>query len=86
MKTIGGKLERGEYRDIYAFNKDMKLIWSNAKKFNIIGSDIYSAAEGMNSIWNRMFTTVKNDPMVSRIWQRKTRRSKSKKFPSGYGR
>ena len=56
----------------------MNLIWSNAKKFNGEGSNIFKDAETIGRIWSRMFAKIKNDPIISRIWGRKTRRSKPK--------
>ena len=41
LSTVRGKLVRHEYSDIVEFNKDMELIWSNAKKFNRPSSDIF---------------------------------------------
>ena len=45
LGTIKGKLDRAEYSSIFHFDKDMRLIWNNAKKFNRPGSNIYKSAE-----------------------------------------
>ena len=74
-------MDRGEYPDIFAFNKDMKLVWSNAKKFNLPGSNIFNAAGFLCRTWNRKFATIRKDPEVTKLWGRKSRRSKPKKSP-----
>ena len=44
LGTISDKLDKSEYSDIFELNKDMKLVWSNAKKFNNPGSNIFMMA------------------------------------------
>ena len=59
----------------------MRLVWSNAKKFNEPGSDIYKSAERLRRDWARIFRKVKQDPAVVKIWAKKARRSKPKRSP-----
>ena len=40
LGTIKSKLDQSEYASIFLLDKDMRLVWSNAKKFNEPGSDI----------------------------------------------
>ena len=44
LGTISKKLDKSEYSDIFEFNKDMKLVWSNARRFNQPGSNIHKTA------------------------------------------
>ena len=59
----------------------MKLIWSNAKKFNRPRSDIYKKADLLGKMWSQTFARIRNDPLVTKLWGRKSRRSKPKKSP-----
>ena len=45
LGTVKDKMDRAEYSGIYELDKDMRLIWSNARKFNQPGSNIYKSAE-----------------------------------------
>ena len=45
LNTIKEKLDSNQYADIFEFDKDMKLVWSNAKVFNRPGSNIFKSAE-----------------------------------------
>ena len=63
--TIKSKLDQSEYSSIFQFDKDMRLVWSNAKKFNQPGSNIYKSAELLRRDWARIFSKVKKDPAAS---------------------
>ena len=41
LGTIARKLDGLDYSDTHDFNKDMELVWSNARKFNNPGSHIF---------------------------------------------
>ena len=44
LGTILQKLEGSKYASVEAFLADVKLVWSNARLFNLEGSDIYEVA------------------------------------------
>ena len=44
LKTMGAKLEQGQYKDRFAFEADFKLIISNAKTYNMPGSIVHNDA------------------------------------------
>ena len=44
LGTIQQKLESSRYGKVQDFIADVKLVWSNAKAFNLEGSDIYEVA------------------------------------------
>ena len=83
LGTIKRKLDNSEYFSIFQFDKDMRLVWNNAKKFNQPGSNIYRSAEFLRKEWNKIFRSVKRDPSASKLWAKKARRSKPKKSPRG---
>ena len=84
LSTVRGKLVRHEYSDIVEFNKDMELIWSNAKKFNRPSSDIFKKAETLARLWGRTFAVMENDPALSRTGKLKTIRSRKEKSQRVY--
>ena len=51
LGTISTKLDKHVYSDIFEFNKDMRLIWANAKKFNQPGSNIFMIAGFLARTW-----------------------------------
>ena len=53
---------KAKYSSIFEFDKDMRLVWSNAKKFNKPGSNIYKSAEWLGRKWNQEFIKMKKDP------------------------
>ena len=55
------KLERFEYLDIVEFNKDVKLVWSNAIKFHDPASCVYKAAGFLARTWRQKFAILRND-------------------------
>ena len=76
LRTIKRKLERHEYSDILEFNKDMKLIWSNAKKFNMPRSDIFKKADSLSRLWEKTFASIANDSVLSKMRKQKAFRSR----------
>ena len=81
LGTIKRKLVKSKYASIFQFDKDMRLVWSNAKKFNGAGSNIYRSAEFLRREWIVTFRNLKKDPVVSKLWARKARRSRPKRSP-----
>ena len=55
LGTIKSKLDLSEYSSIFQLDKDMRLVWGNAKKFNQPGSKIYKSAEFLRREWSRIF-------------------------------
>ena len=54
LGTIKSKLDRAEYLSIFDFDKDMRLVWNNAKKFNMPGSNIYKSAGFLRREWDQI--------------------------------
>ena len=81
LGTIKSKLDRAEYISIFDFDKDMRLVWNNAKKFNMPGSSIYKSAGFLRREWDQIFRRIKKDPVALEIWAKKARRSKPKRSP-----
>ena len=79
LKTIKEKLDGSQYKNIFEIDKDMKLVWSNAKVFNRPGSDIYKSAGFLCNAWSKRFASVRNDPVVLRLWGKKSQRSRKNK-------
>ena len=79
LGTIRRKLDNLEYSNIFEFDKDMKLVWSNAKRFNQPGSTIFNSAGYLARSWNRVFAEIRTDPTVARLWGRKALGWKYKK-------
>ena len=83
LGTIKGKLDRDEYFSIFDFDKDTRLVWKNAKKFNKSRSKIYKSAELLRREWNKIFERIRKDPAAAEVWEKKARRSKPKRSPRG---
>ena len=73
LGTISKKLDKSEYSDIFEFNKDMMLVWSNARKFNQPGSIIHKAAGYLAGIWKNWFSCLSTDPTMARVSEMKPR-------------
>ena len=81
LGTIKNKLDQSKYSSIFEFDKDMRLVWSNAKKFNEPGSGIYKHAEILRREWNKTFCSYRRVPEVAKTYAKKARRSKPKRSP-----
>ena len=81
LKTIKQNLDLNHYVDIFEFDRDMKLVWSNAKTFYRPDSNIFKAADFLSEAWRRRFASIKNNPAVKMLWGEKTQRSRKKKSP-----
>jgi len=59
LGTIKTKITTGKYDDAYDFAEDVRLVWKNAKLYNTPGSPIYVNAEGLSSLFERKFPSIK---------------------------
>ena len=53
LETVENNLNNNKYDTIVSFLDDIQLIWSNCKKYNIEGSDIYKEAEYMEKLTDK---------------------------------
>lgn len=59
LGTVRKKLEAGiQYQAVADFGRDIRLVWSNAMKFNQPGSDIYSMAEKLSEFFEARYTKI----------------------------
>lgn len=58
LGTVESKLLSGQYKDISAFAKDVRLIWSNTMSYNQEDSEIYKTAESFDDMFTRNFKEV----------------------------
>ena len=58
LKTIAGKIQRGDYSALDEMVRDLQLMCANAKTFNEPGSDIYRVGRGLGHLtgWSRTST------------------------------
>ena len=42
LSTVNAKLEQGQYKDRFEFEADFRLMVSNAKTYNVVGSFVHS--------------------------------------------
>ncbi|ETO16459.1 hypothetical protein RFI_20881 [Reticulomyxa filosa] len=59
LATIGKKLSGGEYDSADEFAEDVRLVWKNAKRYNIPGSNIYMVAEVIERAINKKKISIK---------------------------
>eukprot|EP01121_Diplochlamys_sp_Union-15-3_P015395 TRINITY_DN5078_c0_g1_i2.p1 TRINITY_DN5078_c0_g1~~TRINITY_DN5078_c0_g1_i2.p1 ORF type:complete len:283 (+),score=71.43 TRINITY_DN5078_c0_g1_i2:49-849(+) len=58
LGTIKSNLERGAYETVEDFAEDVRLVWSNALKYNQPGSDIVIMAKELKSIFDKKWATL----------------------------
>ncbi|GAB5356518.1 hypothetical protein AAMO2058_000296500 [Amorphochlora amoebiformis] len=61
LGTVKKRLSKGFYGDPDAFCRDVRLIWSNAMKFNNPGHPAYVAAAEMSSVFEDAYTDMKKE-------------------------
>ena len=61
LKTVRRNLTQGKYKKFETFYKDVSIIWTNCKGYNIAGSEIYKIAEHMETISRRIVAKNKED-------------------------
>ena len=59
----------------------MRCVWSNAKKVNQPGSDIWKTAEYLARCWERKFVNIRSDPDVELLWGENRLKTGAKKSP-----
>ena len=64
LGTIGAKLGTSEYSDIFEFNRDVELVWSNARIFNSPRSRIFDAAGFLARTWRQRFSKLRIAPTL----------------------
>ena len=51
-------MDNGEYKDIYEFAYDMRLVWRNCCTFNQEGSEIYDLGKKLSAVFEERFAKV----------------------------
>jgi len=65
LGTVKKKIEENEYASVHACAEDIRLVWSNCKKYNQDGSDFFNLAESLSKRFEDQFAKVKaEDPMI----------------------
>lgn len=44
LSTVRSRLEKGKYKDVDMFKRDVRLVWSNCKRYNLAASPIWKLA------------------------------------------
>ena len=75
-KRLGSKIHMSlaiTYTDIFEFNKDVEMVWSNARKYNNPGSHIFMAAGYLARTWKRNFACIIKDYECETVgkWERR---------------
>ena len=63
LGTVQAKLDMSCYNTVSDFAADVRLVWSNALRFNVEGSDIYDAAMIMQNEFDAKMTDVRSGPL-----------------------
>ena len=58
-------MDNGEYKDIYEFAYDMRLVWRNCCTFNQEGSEIYDLGKKLSDVFEERFAKVEELSMLS---------------------
>lgn len=58
-------MDNGEYKDIYEFAYDMRLVWRNCCTFNQEGSEIYDLGKKLSDVFEERFAKVEELSMFS---------------------
>lgn len=64
LGTVKRKLEKLEYSSEDEIRRDLDLIWSNCKKYNQPGSQVYKAAEKMEKSSNQILSKIPSQSML----------------------
>lgn len=63
LGTVESKLQSNRYATVADFAADIRLVWSNAKAFNLEGSDIYELAASLSDDFESKITEIKPGPL-----------------------
>ena len=68
LGTIRQKLNKGEYKKVQEFARDMRLVWDNCKLYNQDGSDLYLVADELSKKFEDKMKAMKLDagPRIDR--------------------
>eukprot|EP01083_Nonionella_stella_P223748 797080_1 len=58
LGTVQSNTKNGKYEDKNEFAADVRLVWDNAKSYNIPESDIYNAAQTLSDFFEANFSTI----------------------------
>ena len=64
LGSVKRKLEKQEYTSEDEIRRDLELIWSNCKRYNQPGSQVYKAAEKMEKSSNQILSKIPNQSML----------------------
>jgi singapore isolate B (sub-type 7) whole genome shotgun sequence assembly, scaffold_3 len=54
----------GEYKDIFEFAYDMRLIWRNCCTYNQEGAEIYAVGKKLSDVFEEKFSSVQSLSLV----------------------
>eukprot|EP00466_Bigelowiella_natans_P014331 jgi/Bigna1/46205/estExt_Genewise1.C_30053 len=81
LGTITSKLERNLYMSADDFAEDVRLVWDNAKTYNMQGSPIYKTAVKLGNAFEKKFGKLRKKPAKrKRTEVREAQRSDRVKF------
>ncbi|KAK8791691.1 hypothetical protein WA588_002001 [Blastocystis sp. NMH] len=60
LGTVNRKITTGEYKDIYEFAYDMRLIWRNCCTYNQEGAEIYTLGKKLSDQFESRFREVES--------------------------
>lgn len=64
LGTVKRKLEKLEFNSEDEIRRDLDLIWSNCKRYNQPGSQVYKAAEKMEKSCNQILSKIPSQSML----------------------
>ncbi|KAK8791226.1 hypothetical protein WA171_002175 [Blastocystis sp. BT1] len=60
LGTVNKKMTAGEYKDIFEFAYDMRLIWRNCCTYNQEGAEIYAVGKKLSDVFEEKFSSVQS--------------------------
>ncbi|KAJ8600459.1 hypothetical protein CTAYLR_001457 [Chrysophaeum taylorii] len=61
LSTVKGNIEKGVYQSVQECAEDVRLIWTNCKKYNQDGSDFYNLADTFSKRFEDKYSKIKTD-------------------------
>lgn len=57
-QTMGRKLDRKKYASMEDFSDDLKLVYTNGRKFNAASPDILSLIDNLEILWKKEWPSM----------------------------
>lgn len=65
LSTVKNNIDKGIYQSVQECAEDIRLIWSNCKKYNQDGSDFYLLADAFSKKFEEKFAKIKTEDQAA---------------------